>query len=133
MRAISASNEMPAASAASGSSDVPVSPGIAFASSTESSPCGVEHQVDAREARAPERRVDGERERLRPRGRVGPELGRAHEARAADLVARLEVVEDLLVRDASTTGSASGPSGPSSTDTARSRPSTWRSSSTFVS
>ena len=46
---------MPAASAACGSSDVSVMPGIALASSTVSSPRRVvEHEVDAREAAAAE-------------------------------------------------------------------------------
>ena len=56
----------PPASAACGSSDVSVRPGIALASSTVSSPvAGVEHQVDAREAVAAEHAVGVERERLR--------------------------------------------------------------------
>ena len=67
-RSTKAANEMPAASAACGSSDVSVRPGIAFASSTVSSPVArVEHQVDAGEAVAAEHAVGVERERLRAR------------------------------------------------------------------
>ena len=64
-RSTKAANEMPAASAASGSSDVSVRPGIALASSTVSSPVAVvEHQVDAGEAVAAEHAVGVERELL---------------------------------------------------------------------
>ena len=60
----------------------------------------------------------------RARSTLGGQLGRADERGAADLVARLEVVEVLLVRDRLDDRQRLGPSGPSSTDTARSRPST---------
>ena len=68
-RATASSKSIPAASAASGSSDVSVRPGIALASSTVSSPSSVEHQVDAREAAAAERPSGRQRELLRARGR----------------------------------------------------------------
>ena len=100
IRAMSASKSMPAASAACGSRLVSVSPGIALASSTHSAPVSsLEHQVDARQAATAEQPVDVEREALCTRGQLVAELGRADERRAADLVARLEVVEVLLARD----------------------------------
>ena len=52
-------------------------------------------------------------------------------ARAADLVARLEVVESSLLRDRLDDRQRLRAVGPSSTETARSRPATWRSSSTL--
>ena len=75
-------------------------PGTTLVSSTHSSAvCVVEHQVDAREAVAAE-----QLDRPRPpapapaRRDLRRQLGRAHERRHADLVARLVVVEVLLAR-----------------------------------
>ena len=88
---------MPAASAACGSRLVSVRPGIACASSTCSSPSSREDHVDAREAVAAEQPEDRDREVLRVRGDLVRQVGRAHELGLADLVARLEVVEVLLL------------------------------------
>ena len=126
----------PAASAACGSSDVSVRPGIALASSTvELARRLVEHQVDAREAVAAEHAVGGQRELLRARraSSAARSAGQTNVG-AADLVAGLEVVEVLVARDGLDDRAAPrarpGPRAPRP----RGRgPATWRSSSTFVS
>ena len=75
-------------------------PGIALASSTVSSPARrVEHQVDAGEAVTAEQPVHGERQLLRRSGRDVAHVRRTPEIGASDLVARLEVVEVVVVRD----------------------------------
>ena len=95
IRSTSASKPMPAASAAWGSRLVSVRPGIGLASSTYSSPSRVEHQVDAREAVAAEQPVGAQRSSwARSVTPSGSSAGQTNVG-AADLVARLEVVEVL--------------------------------------
>ena len=60
-RSTKRSKLIPAASAAIGSSDVSVRPGIELTSSTWGPPLGVEHHVDAGEAVAAERRPGRDR------------------------------------------------------------------------
>ena len=90
------SKPSPAASAAIGSSEVSVRPGIAFASST-CGPSGAEDQVDAAEAVEAEH-VPGAQGGVEDRALGGAEVGRADVLGAADLVARLVVEPVLLAR-----------------------------------
>src|SRR5918996_63025 len=57
-----------------------------------------EHEVHPREGLAAQELIGPQGELLRPLGRVAGQLGGAHEARPADLVAGLEVVELLALR-----------------------------------
>ena len=80
-------------------------------------PLVVEHQVDAREAVAA--RAAGRSRSASSCARsvdAGRQLGGADEARSADLVARLEVVEVLLLRHRLDDRQRLGPSGPRARD-----------------
>ena len=123
----SSSKSIPAASAACGSRLVSVSPGIALTSSTDSSPSRVEHQVDAREAAAAEqpvaRRARAPARARSPRRRARPgRRTRCARSRSAPRSRRSP-------RRAAPPRRSAAPR-PSRIETARSRPSTCRSSST---
>ena len=128
----SCSNLMPAASAACGSRLVSVRPGDRLR---------LEHLQARRRRRGSCRRARSRSTRAAGTpttasscacaATVCRELGGTHEVGLADLVARLEVVEVLLLAASPRrSGARCTPPSSSSSETASSRPSTWRSSRT---
>ena len=130
IRATSASNPTPAASAAWGSRLVSVRPGIAFASITQGVPSLVEQQVHAGARAQPEQLADPHRDGARrARRRVvqlapgsGTSCGRSCTA-----------PRSRRRRSSCGTASTIGSAAPPSTEIASSRPRTWRSNTTLSS
>ena len=116
----------PAASAAIGSRLVSVRPGIALTSSTCGPSAPSIRSTRAKPSQPSASQVRSAASRTAAAS-LGVELGRADELGAPDLVAGLVVVAVLLARGSPRRSAAASPS---STLTASSRPSTWRSSST---
>ncbi len=132
IRPISSSNPIPAASAAWGNRLVSVSPGIASASSTYSSSVPDSSIMSTRaNPDSPSSAYTSSAIAARALADRVVEVRRAHEPRAADFVARLEVVEVLLLGHGLDDRERARRPASSMIDTARSRPATYRSSTTL--